>query len=54
MHGNQVAENEYRAYRHENGPGGKPGFQTEQYRKYNGHTDERGIGCHGYIFLDTS
>mgnify|MGYP000668243097 CR=1 FL=1 len=45
MHGNQVAENEYRAYRHENGPGGKPGFQTEQYRKYNGHTDERGIGC---------
>ena len=34
--------------------GGKLGFQTEQYRKYNGHTDEGGIGCHGYIFLDTS
>ena len=54
MHGNQVAENEYRAYHHENRPGGKPGFQTEQYRKYNSHTDEGGIGCHGYIFLDTS
>ena len=54
MHGDQVAENEYRAYRHENRPGGEPGFQTEQYWKYDGHTDEGSITSHGYIFLNTS
>lgn len=54
VHGNQVAGNQYRTYRHENGACRKPGFQTEQNREDDGHADERRISGHVHIFLDAA